>query len=58
MVNAILHSNLTIAWGMQAWSLRHICQALNLMGVEQNERAQVQVQARGSQEHAEEKKDQ
>lgn len=33
MVNAILHMNLTLAWGMQAWGMRHFCQALNLAGV-------------------------
>jgi hypothetical protein len=31
VVNAILHLNLTLAWGMQASSLRHICQAFNLV---------------------------
>mmetsp|Transcript_11060 Transcript_11060/g.20668 ORF Transcript_11060/g.20668 Transcript_11060/m.20668 type:complete len:322 (-) Transcript_11060:327-1292(-) len=31
VVNAILHSNLTLAWGMQALSLRHFCQAFNLV---------------------------
>ena len=55
MVNAIMHMNLTIAWGMQAWSLRHVCQALNLMGVEQN----YQPRAEELQEYdGEEKKDQ
>mmetsp|Transcript_20225 Transcript_20225/g.29780 ORF Transcript_20225/g.29780 Transcript_20225/m.29780 type:complete len:374 (-) Transcript_20225:106-1227(-) len=29
-VNALLHLNLTIAWGMQAISLRHFCTALSL----------------------------
>jgi len=33
MVNAILHTNLTLAWGMQAWGMRHFCQALNLASV-------------------------
>lgn len=33
MVNAILHMNLTLAWGMQAWGMRHFCQALNLVDV-------------------------
>lgn len=31
VVNAILHTNLTLAWGMQALSLRHFCKALNLV---------------------------
>lgn len=31
VVNAILHLNLTLAWGMQALSLRHFCQAFNLI---------------------------
>merc|ERR1712038_174600 len=25
VVNALLHTNLTLAWGMQAWSVYHIC---------------------------------
>ena len=25
VVNALLHTNLTLAWGMQAWSIYHIC---------------------------------
>lgn len=29
VVNAICHSNLTVAWGMQALSLYHFCQAFN-----------------------------
>lgn len=29
-VNALLHLNLTIAWGLQAISLHHFCKALNL----------------------------
>merc|ERR1712038_2066326 len=25
VVNALLHTNLTLAWGMQTWSVYHIC---------------------------------
>lgn len=37
VVNAILHLNLTLAWGMQALSLRHICQAFNLVEEEEKD---------------------
>jgi len=33
VVNALLHMNLTLAWGMQALSLRQFCKALNLVEV-------------------------
>lgn len=31
VVNAILHTNLTLAWGLQAWSLYRICLAMKSM---------------------------
>ena len=41
VVNALLHLNLTFAWGMQAWSLYHICLIIKKNkgeGVEQQQR--------------------
>ena len=31
-INTLLHTGLTLSWGMQAWSLRHLSQALNASG--------------------------